>query len=397
MAVSRRALFHSLAGRTRMSPSAAAAVVSARGREALVGEFGLDAYQAADSPQASGAAERARSIRLSSNENPLGPNAAALAAIETAFGYAGRYPMNAKPAMVDLRTLIAEKHGLQVANVALSSGSGETLDVAAKAFASKTRGVVVGLPTYESPAREAKRLGVPVVEVPVDAAGRLDLDGMVAKSSGAGLVFICNPNNPTATVHGASAIADAVARVSSATPDAVVLLDEAYHEYVTDPTYQSGVSLIAQYPNLIVSRTFSKLHGMAAMRVGYAMGQPEIIAKLASWLMPYNVSAMGLGAAHASLSDDLAIEREISRNTAVRTFTLDFFRNAGFETTESQTNFVFVKLGRPAADFRDACQKQGISVGRPFPPMEKEWARISLGTQEEMDKAMVVFKSVLNI
>jgi histidinol-phosphate aminotransferase len=136
---------------------------------------------------------------------------------------------------------------------------------------------------------------------------------------------------------------------------------------------------------------------MAGMRIGYAMGQPEIIRTLSSWLMPYNVSAMALGAAHASLSDEAGIAREQQRNTAVRQFTLDFFRNAGFETTDSQTNFVFIKLGRPAGEFRDACREQGISVGREFPPMEKEWARISIGTQDEMDKAVTVFKSVLNV
>jgi histidinol-phosphate aminotransferase len=371
-----------------------AAIITARGREALVGEFGLQAEQAAAAEATNG---NGRPIRLSSNENPLGPNQAALAAIETAFGFAGRYPMNAQPAMADLRRLIAEKHGLAMENVALSAGSGETLDVAAKAFVTMTRGVVAGLPTYESPAREAKRMKKPVIEIPVDAAGRLDLDKMVAASSGAGVVFLCNPNNPTATVHGGDAIADAVSRIAQASPDTVILVDEAYHEYVTDPAYRSAVSLIGQHPKLIVSRTFSKLHGMAGMRIGYAMGQPEIIATLSSWLMPYNVSAMALGAAHASLSDDAGISREQQRNTAARQFTLDFFRSAGFETTESQTNFVFVKLGRPAGEFRDACREQGIAVGREFPPMEKEWARISIGTQDEMDKAATVFKSVLNV
>jgi histidinol-phosphate aminotransferase len=371
-----------------------AAIITARGREALVGEFGLQAEQAAAAETTNG---NGHPIRLSSNENPLGPNQAALAAIETAFGYAGRYPMNAQPAMADLRRLIAEKHGLAIENVALSAGSGETLDVAAKAFVTTTKGVVAGLPTYESPAREAKRMKKPVTEIAVDAAGRLDLEKMIAASNGAGVVFLCNPNNPTATVHGGDAVADAVSRISQASPDTVILVDEAYHEYVTDPSYRSAVSLIGQYPKMIVSRTFSKLHGMAGMRIGYAMGQPEIIRTLSSWLMPYNVSAMALGAAHASLSDEAGIAREQQRNTAVRQFTLDFFRNAGFETTDSQTNFVFIKLGRPAGEFRDACREQGISVGREFPPMEKEWARISIGTQDEMDKAVTVFKSVLNV
>jgi histidinol-phosphate aminotransferase len=238
----------------------------------------------------------------------------------------------------------------------------------------------------------------PVTEVPVDAAGKLDLDKMIAASTGAGLVFVCNPNNPTATVHGRDAIADLVQRISTGSPETVVLVDEAYHDYVTDPSYASAIPLIPQYPNLVVSRTFSKAHGMAGLRLGYAVGQTAVIEKLAGWMMvPFNANALALGAAHASLEDEAGLLRETQRNTATRQFTLDFFRSAGFEPTDSQTNFIFVKLGRPAREFRDGCAEQGISVGRDFPPMEKEWARISIGTQEEMDKAVAVFKSVLKV
>jgi histidinol-phosphate aminotransferase len=238
----------------------------------------------------------------------------------------------------------------------------------------------------------------PVTEIPVDDRGKLDLEGMIGAATGAGLVFVCNPNNPTATVHGSDAIADLLQRVSAASPDTVVMVDEAYHDYVTDPAYASAIPLIPQYPNLIVSRTFSKAHGMAGLRLGYAVGQPAVIAKLAGWMMvPFNANALVLGAAHASLEDEAGIARERERNTAVRQFTLDFFTNAGFTPTDAQTNFVFVKLGRPAREFSDACREQGIAVGREFPPMEKEWARVSIGTQEEMDKAVAVFKSVLNV
>jgi histidinol-phosphate aminotransferase len=399
MSFSRRAFVRSLVGQgqpERPVPE----LISARGHEALVGEFGTDAYAQG---QAEGRGRRgggggAPGIRLSSNENPLGPSAVALAAMEDAFVFAGRYPMNARPAMADLRDVLAAGNGLERGNVALAAGSGEVLETAVRAFTSDGHGLVSASPSYESPARLAERLGVPVVRVPVDGEGRLDLQTMVAEASGgAGLVFLCNPNNPTATVHGAQAIADTVGAIAAASPDTVILADEAYHEYVTDPNYASAVSLISQYPNLIVSRTMSKLHGMAGMRVGYAMGQPELIGRLTSWLMPYNVSAPAVGAAVASLQNTQGIADEQARNTAARTSTLDFFKSAGYETTDSQTNFIFVKLGSPAADFRSACREQGIIVGRDFPPMEKTWARISIGTQEEMDKAVTVFRSVLNV
>jgi len=361
-----------------------------------VGEFGQQAAPAETRARQRG--DDRRMVRLSSNETPLGPSQVALAAIDKAFSFAGRYPTNALPGVEDMRRLIAGKNGLEAANVVLGAGSGETLDAAAKAFTSPTRGLVTALPSYESPTREVKRMNHPVTEVPVDDRGKLDLEKMIAASTGAGLLFVCNPNNPTATVHGKDAIADVIARVSAASPDTVVLVDEAYHDYVTDPSYASAIPLIPQYPNLIVSRTFSKAHGMAGLRLGYAVGQAEVIAKLAGWMMvPFNANALAVGAAYASLEDEANIARERDRNTAARQFTLDFFTAAGFTPTDSQTNFVFVKLGRPAKEFRDGCAEQGIAVGRDFPPMEKEWARVSIGTQEEMNEAVEVFKSVLKV
>lgn len=395
MAVSRRSFVRSFLGGPR-SARPSASWIAARGHEAFVGEFGQQAAPAETRERQRGGGRPM--VRLSSNENPLGPSQVALAAIDKAFSFAGRYPTNALPGVEDMRRLIAAKNGLEAANVVLGAGSGETLDAAAKAFTSPTRGLVTALPSYESPTREVKRMNHPVTEVPVDDRGKLDLEKMIAASTGAGLLFVCNPNNPTATVHGKDAIADVIARVSAASPDTVVLVDEAYHDYVTDPSYASAIPLIPQYPNLIVSRTFSKAHGMAGLRLGYAVGQAEVIAKLAGWMMvPFNANALAVGAAYASLEDEANIARERDRNTAARQFTLDFFTAAGFTPTDSQTNFVFVKLGRPAKEFRDGCAEQGIAVGRDFPPMEKEWARVSIGTQEEMNEAVEVFKSVLKV
>lgn len=384
MPVTRRTFLGSLA-----SGAAPAAGIAARGREALVGEFGDESAQAAPA--------RPDAIRLNSNENPLGPSAAALQAIEGAFAYAGRYPMNARPAMADFRALVAKGHGLEPASVALGAGSGEILHSAVLAFTTASRGLVAGLPTYESPARVARAQNVPVTEVPVDAAGRLDLPKMIEAAAGAGLVFVCNPNNPTGAVQPAQAIADLASRISAASPDTVILIDEAYHEYVTDPDYATAVPLVARHPNVIVSRTMSKLHGMAGLRLGYAVGDAKTIARLARWTMPYNANAAAVAAAVVSVQDQAQIERERRRNTEVRTFATGFFRSAGFDVTDSQTNFVWVNLGRPAKAFREACAEQGILVGRDFPPAEKTHCRISIGTMDEMKRAVAVFRSVLHL
>lgn len=395
MSVSRRAFLDRLAGRIE-PPAGWAAAFGARGREAWVGEFGsaLD-FQAAAAAQAAQSEAPVVTIRLSSNENPLGPMPAALSAIEGAFQYAGRYPMNAKPAMADFPALLAKKFGLDTNQIALGTGSGEILDAAVKAFTTAERGLVSAAPSYEDPVGVARRLGRPFLRVPVDAAGKLDLATMTASAKGQGLLFVCNPNNPTGTVHGSQAVTDMLTEVAKSSPDTIVLMDEAYHEYVTDPAYTSAVGLIPRFKNMIVSRTMSKCYGMAGMRLGYVMGQAETIATIGRWLMPISISPTTVAAGVASLSDAAAEQRERDRNTAAKKFTVDFFASKGFMATDSQTNFIFVNLGRPAKEFRDACAKQGILVGRDFPPMEKTHCRISIGTMEEMQKAVEVFKSVL--
>jgi histidinol-phosphate aminotransferase len=237
----------------------------------------------------------------------------------------------------------------------------------------------------------------PVAEIRVDDAGRLDLEKMIAASAGAGLVFVCNPNNPTGTLHPAAAITDLVTRIRKASPDTVILIDEAYHEYVTDPSYATAVPLAAQHPNVLVSRTFSKAHGMAGMRLGYVVGQAEVVGRLARWNMPYNANALAVGAALVSFEDEAQLDKERRRNTEVLKFTSDFFRAAGMRLSDSQANFIWVDIGRPAQEFREACEKQGVLVGRAFPPFEKTHCRISIGTMDEMRRALTVFRSVLGL
>src|SRR5205085_5476023 len=152
---------------------------------------------------------------------------------------------------------------------------------------------------------------------------RLDVEPMIAAASkGIGLVFFNNPNNPTATVHGAKTVTDMVERIRKASPDTVILIDEAYHDYVTDPSYQSAVPLALETPNVFVARTFSKAYGMAGMRIGYAIGMPATIRKLDQLKMPYNISVFGVAAAIASLNDPRHIAEERARNTEVRAYTI---------------------------------------------------------------------------
>ena len=232
--------------------------------------------------------------------------------------------------------------------------------------------------------------------IPLDRSLKLDLDAMAEAAKGAGLVFLNNPNNPTATLLTGDAVDAFIERVHSAAPDALVLIDEAYHDYVTDPSHRTQAARAVKDPRVVVARTFSKAHGMAGMRVGYAIGHPETIKRL-DWEGSMALNVAGIVAATASIKDQARLDREQARNTEARRFTIDWFAKNGFPSSDSQTNFVFVEIKRPAKEFKEACAKEKVLVGRPFPPLDQNHARISLGTMDEMKRATEVFSRVLGI
>ena len=384
----RRAFFDVLGGRTDYSETAA--MFAARGHEAYVAELQAQG-RAARPPLPPGVSE----VRISSNENPLGPGRRVLDAITKKFPEAGRYPFNSSPADRNLVEKIAALHKCKPENVTLGAGSQEILRSAVRAFTNDVKGLVTAVPTFENPTNFAKRLKHPVKEVKVDSQFRLDVNGMLAAAPGAGLLFFNNPNNPTATVHGSKTVSDFVAGVRKSSPGTVILIDEAYHEYVTDPSYQTAIPLSLQEPNILVARTFSKAFGMAGMRIGYAIGSADTIKRLAAYKMPYNISVFGVAAALAALDDPAHIEEERKRNSSVRSFTIQALNDLGCLPTASEANFLFVNINRPAQQFREACAKEGVMVGRDFPPFEKTHARISIGTMEEMRRAVTVFRTAL--
>ncbi|HTM33658.1 MAG TPA: histidinol-phosphate transaminase [Vicinamibacterales bacterium] len=381
MSLTRRRLFQRLAA---PDLSAHAAMIAARGREAGLIEYGEQGMAAGAAP-----------VRIDSNENPLGPGQHVLDAIVGKFPEAHRYPFNATQHEGVLIKAVADKFQAKPENVLLGPGSGEILTHAVRAFTAGTRPLVTAWPSFEMPRVTAKKLGAPVKEVGFDAKLKIDVAKMAESAKGAGLVFFCNPNNPTATVHGKSAVADMVKAIRTSSPDTVILIDEAYHDYVTDPSYQSAVDIALSTPNVFVTRTFSKAYGMAGLRAGYAIGQADTIKQIQKFKMPYGLGTLTLGAALVGLGNDEHIQQERKRNTDVRAFTVKAFADMGITGTDTQTNFLFMDIKRPAAGFRDACRAAGVFVGRDFPPFEKQYARISIGTMAEMQKAVEVFKKVL--
>ncbi len=377
MALSRRSFVQTLgiAGAGLWSPG----LISARGSEAAAGGPWL------------AQPSQAAAIRLNSNENPLGPGPAAMDAIRRALGDAGRYPAIAGDA---LPQAIAAALGVPVDHVLPACGSGEILRIAVEAFCSPTRPLVAGLPTFETCTRTASFLKWPVHEVRVGEDLGLDLKTMEAKAAGAGLVFLCNPNNPTGTVYGASVVEGFIDRVRKVSPETIVLVDEAYHEYVEDPSYASAIPLARAYPQVIVSRTCSKVHGMAGLRVGFAVGRPETLARMSGWRLGNGLNVVGIHAGAAALGDRDHIARARSANRDARDFARKVFADLGFRVLDSHTNFVLIDIRRDAAEFAKACRAAGVLVGRPFPPLTT-WSRVSLGTMDEMERAATVFKKIL--
>lgn len=336
-----------------------------------------------------------RPLLLHNNENPLGPGTKVLGAVRAFLqdgAPAGRYPGNPQ----QLREAIAAKYKISTDNVLVGCGSTQLLRSATHCFTSPSRGLISGAPAYEECADYAGLVGAPVKAIPLDPQLRDDLDAIVAAAKGAGMVYLNNPNNPTATVHSGKAVANFIDRILQASPETTLLIDEAYFDYVTDPAYATQIPVALANPRVVVARTFSKAHGMAGLRVGYMIGRPETLRTLGQYQYGTSMNALGVAAAITSIGDDQRIAQERNRNTEARDFTIGWFQRAGFKVSDSQANFIFVDLKRPLAEFRDPCRERGVLVGRPFPPMTSH-CRLSIGTIDEMRKAVGVFGEVLGV
>ncbi|MEO8337127.1 MAG: aminotransferase class I/II-fold pyridoxal phosphate-dependent enzyme [bacterium] len=331
--------------------------------------------------------------RIDSNENPNGPGEHVFAAIRDHLTESNRYPVRSED---DLIHIIAQKHGVNPENVILGCGSGELLRAAVHGFTAKDRGLLVPEPTFEAPGNFATFLGVPVVGRKVDGSLHTDLDALVdaARESRPGLVYFCNPNNPTATVHSHANVVSFIQRVGARSPQSTILVDEAYHEYVDDPSYATVMPVAIANPRVVVLRTFSKVFGMAGLRVGYAIGQPATLAKMSPWVLGSNVTQLSLIAAAATVNNTSHIALEQKRNRETRAQTTKFFKDAGYTVPDCQANFMMVDIHRDVKAFKAECIKHKIAIGRQFTALPTH-ARVSLGTPAEMKKALGVFKTTL--
>jgi histidinol-phosphate aminotransferase len=328
-------------------------------------------------------------VDLSSNENPYGPSPAALEAMtRSCASVASRYPDDAEQRAVEA---IARHHGVSPEAIVLGCGSSEILRLCDAAFLGPGRTVVAAEPTFEAVLEYAKATKAEAVKVPLTAEFRHDLAAMAsACDARTGLVYVCNPNNPTGTIVRGDELRAFVARVP---PTAVVLLDEAYHHFVEDPGYRSAVEWVPSQANVVVARTFSKVYGMAGMRLGYAVTSAANAAALRAQSAWGNANAAVLAAAVASLEDAALVPRQRERLNGTRRRLCDALARDGRRVIPSETNFVMLHVGSDVKPLVEAFRARGIKVGRRFGAMP-DWLRVTIGTPEETDAFLAALREL---
>ncbi len=251
-----------------------------------------------------------------------------------------------------------------------------------------------GHPAYGAIASATEALGHAVVTVPIASDGSLDLEQMLAASHGAGLLYLCNPNNPTGTLIPGGPLRDAIDRLAVSSPETTVVVGEAYHEYVEAPAYQSAVPLALASERVVVNRTFSKLYALAGLRLGYLIGQEATLRRLAVGRVPIGANGPAIAAGVAVLADQAERERQRRLNTSGRTQAEQFLRAHGRRFYPAHANYLFIEINREVVPFRAACAANGLQIGRYYAPAST-WARLTIGTPEEMRAALPIFEGVL--
>jgi len=356
---------------------------------ATAGAALLDArFQPALSGETAPTAPAAGPIRLSANENPYGPCAASLKALTASAAEAARYPGAIEHGM---REAIAKHHGVSKDCIVLGSGSSEVLRMADSAFVPPGKTLVAAEPTFEAVLNYCKATRGESIKVPLTADHRHDLPKMAAAcGAGTGMVYVCNPNNPTGTIVGSDELAAFLDRVP---PTCVVLVDEAYHHFVESPKYKTALELAARHDNVVVARTFSKIYGMAGMRIGYGVASPANAALMETHTAWDNTSQSALAMGLAALADPNVVADQRKRLNDTKHWLCAELDRDRRSYIPSETNFVMIDVGTDVTPVIQAFAGRGIQVGRKFPSMGN-WLRVSIGKPDDMQAFMAALRQV---
>jgi histidinol-phosphate aminotransferase len=327
-------------------------------------------------------------VRLSANENSYGPSQKALQAITDSFGLACRYPDEHNNVLIDK---LAKLNNVDRSEILLGDGSGEILKLCAETFTGPQSGNLIAAdPTFEAILHNATANGAEVVKVPLTSSFAHNLSKMLGAAK-RGLIYVCNPNNPTASITPKDELRDFIGKTP---PETMVLVDEAYFHYADSPDYESVIPLVKDHPNLIVSRTFSKIYGMAGLRCGYCVAQKEPIERMRRQQMWDSVNCMALAAATASLDDLDHVPNGQRLNKEAKTFTTSELEKMNYKIIPSQANFIMFDCKRPVLPLIKAMKEQNVHVGRLFPALPNHM-RLTIGKKAEMEAFLAAFREVV--
>jgi len=323
-------------------------------------------------------------VMINANENPLGPCPEAMEAVHNIVAKGGRYLYSETD---KLQAAMAQQEGLDAESVRIFVGSSPALHQAVLAFTSPTRPLVTADPGYEAGGRAADFIGAPVIKVPLTSTYAHDVKAMAAASPAAGLLYVCNPNNPTGTLTPKSDIEWLVANKPAGS---VVMIDEAY-THISDAPFNSD--LVAQGKDVVILRTFSKIYGMAGLRAGAAFARPDLMKKLSGWgatMMPIT----GMAAATASLGVKDLVPTRRKLIGQVREDTFNFLEKNNYKYVPSVSNCFMLDTGRPGMEVVMALRKENVFIGRVWPVWPK-YVRVTVGTADEMQKFQTAYKKVM--
>ena len=328
-------------------------------------------------------------VWLNANENPLGPPAVSQVAMREMIPACNRYHYQE---FGEMYAAVARSEGLSPAQTVVGAGSSEVLHTAVDAFTSATRPLIAVAPTFEGPAEVARALGRPVVLTKMREDYSADVRKLAEEADKAhgGLIYLCNPNNPTSTITNR---ADLDWLVNNLPANTTLVVDEAYIHFAETPEIESALSYVRQGKDVIVARTFSKIYGMAGLRVGFAAAKPEIAARLAA-LRINVISIVSARAVVAALADRENILRPRRASfSRTRRELCAWLRERGLKFIEPNANFAMIDCGRNAREFIGAMPRLGVAPGRPFPPLDN-LLRVTIGTDAEMARFRDVFWKV---
>lgn len=327
-------------------------------------------------------------LKLASNENPLGPSARALAAVESSARELTLYPDGSG---FSLKAKIADKFHLDPAQLTLGNGSNDLLDMIARVFLAPGRRSVFSQYAFAIYPIATQAVGAEAVVVPASFFGH-DLDAMARAAQGAAVVWLANPNNPTGTWFDRTAFERFMAQVPESV---IVVLDEAYSEYVDNPAYPNGFDYLPKFANLVVCRTFSKAWGLAALRVGFSVSSPAIADLLNRVRQAFNVSSPALAAAEAVLDDDEYVARSVRVNREGLRQVGDGLRALGLAVIPSIGNFITYDCGRPAMPLFQALLREGVIVRPVGNYGMPNHLRVSIGTDAGNARFLAALRKVL--